>query len=48
MPDGVKATAWQKAAEVKEVSSSSFYRCLKTLDEEHVHKDEQGYYHPLS
>jgi hypothetical protein len=47
-PGGVKATAWQKAAEAKEISESSFYRCLKTLDEEHVHKDEQGYYHPLS
>jgi hypothetical protein len=42
------ANAWQKAVEGKEVSQSSFYRCLKTLGREHVHRDEQGHYHPLS
>jgi hypothetical protein len=46
-PDGAKASVWQKAAEGREVSQSSFYRCLKTLAGEHIHKDKQGYYHPL-
>ena len=47
-PDRAKATAWQKAAEDKEVSEATFYRALKKLDGPYVQKGEQDYYHPLS